>query len=104
MYIQRVQEKSVLFFTIHCSATPPSPATLQKAFKAHSHWLVIYCTTNSSRVLARERWQTFENSLEKTQYLMNTLYQLINHKYEVKIQYVVKSLLKGAFERRPREP
>ena len=33
-----------------------------------------FCTTNSSRVLARERRQTFENSWEKTQYLMNTLY------------------------------
>ena len=32
---------------------------------SHSYWLVIFCTTNSSRVLARERWQTFENSLGK---------------------------------------
>ena len=39
-----------------------------------SNWLVIFCTTNSSLVLARERWQTFEISLKKTQYLMNTLY------------------------------
>ena len=39
-----------------------------------SYWLVIFCTTNSSRVLARERWQIFENSWKKTQYLMNTLY------------------------------
>ena len=35
--------------------------------------LVIFCTDNSSRVLTRERWQTFENSWKKTQYLMNTL-------------------------------
>ena len=32
-----------------------------------------FCTPNSSRVLARESWQTFENSCLKTQYLMNTL-------------------------------
>ena len=41
---------------------------------SHSYWLEIFCTTNSSRVLARERRQTFENSWKKTQYLMNTLY------------------------------
>ena len=29
--------------------------------------------SNSSRVMARERWQTFEISWKKTQYLMNTL-------------------------------
>ena len=27
-------------------------------------------------MLARERWQTFEESGEKTQYLMNTLYKI----------------------------
>ena len=43
---------------------------------SHSYWLVIFCTTNSSRVLVRERWQTFENSWKKTQYLMNTLYDI----------------------------
>ena len=60
----------------------PLPRLHQETFKAlnamqvysHSYWLVIFCTTNSSRVLARERWQTFENSWKKTQYLMNTLY------------------------------
>jgi len=31
----------------------------------HSYWLVIFCTTKSSRVLARERWQTFKNSWKK---------------------------------------
>ena len=34
----------------------------------------LFCTTNSRRVLARERWETLKNSWEKTQYLMNTLY------------------------------
>ena len=34
---------------------------------SHSYWLVIFCTTNSSRVLARrERWQTFDNSWKNT--------------------------------------
>ena len=41
---------------------------------SHSYWLVIFCTTHSSRVLARERWQTFQNFWKKTQYLINTLY------------------------------
>ena len=41
---------------------------------SHSYWLAILSTTYSSRVLARERWQTLENSWKKTQYLMNTLY------------------------------
>ena len=31
-----------------------------------SYWLVIFCTTNSSQLLARERWHTFENSWKKT--------------------------------------
>ena len=39
-----------------------------------SYWLAIFCTTNNSRVLAREGWQNFENSWKKTQYLKNTLY------------------------------
>ena len=46
----------------------------------HSSWLVIFCTTNKSRVLAGERWQIFENSWKETQYLMNTLY-IINNIY-----------------------
>ena len=29
-------------------------------------------------MLARERWQTFENSWKKAQYLMNTLYVTAN--------------------------
>ena len=41
---------------------------------SHSYWLIIFCTTNRSRVLARERWQTFENSWKKTQHLMNNLF------------------------------
>ena len=49
---------------------------LSNAIRVYSHscWLETFCTTNSSRVLARERWQIFENSWKKTQYLMNTLY------------------------------
>ena len=52
------------------------PSKLSNAIRvySHSYWLEIFCTTNSSRVLARERWQIFENSWKKTQYLMNTLY------------------------------
>ena len=32
-----------------------------------------FTATNSSRVLERERWQTFENIWRKTQHFMNTL-------------------------------
>ena len=68
-YVQGVQEK-LCFFTIHCN--PPSLAYISvrdlqssHAMRVYSHynWLVIFCTTNISRVLARrERWQTLENS------------------------------------------
>merc|ERR1711860_43320 len=86
MHIKGVQRKIVgFFFTIHCN---PSLAyiAVYETFKAlnatrvysRSYWLVIFCTTNSSRVLARERWQTFENSWKKKQYLMNTLYFMIS--------------------------
>ena len=51
----------------------PSKLSMQCECVQSSYWLVIFCTTNSSRVLARERWQTFENSWKKTQYLINTL-------------------------------
>ena len=64
--------RNCVFFTIHSNSPPPpsSPTSLLEAFKAliairvysHSYWLVIFCTANSSRVLARERWQSFENS------------------------------------------
>ena len=33
---------------------------------SHSYWLDIYCTSNGSRVLARERWQSFENFWKNT--------------------------------------
>ena len=80
IYIQGVQKK-LCFFTIHCNPSLAYIAVrdLLQALNAmrvysHSYWLVIFCTANSSRVLAREMWQTFENSWKKTQYLMNTLY------------------------------
>ena len=68
--IQGVQEK--MCFS-QFTATPPSPTSLSETLKAlnamrvysHSYWLVIFCTTNSSRVLAMERWQTFKNSMKK---------------------------------------
>ena len=59
------------FFTIHCNpsfaniALRDLQSSQRIASVQHSYWLVIFCTTNSSRVLARERWQTFENSLKK---------------------------------------
>ena len=82
-FTDRVFRKNCGFFS-QFAATPPSPTSLQETFKAlnvmgvysHSYWLVIFCTTNSNRVLARERWQTFENSWKNTKYLMNTLYYL----------------------------
>ena len=72
--------KNCVLFTIHCNPSLAYIAvSLSKAFYAmrvysHSYWLVIFCTTKSSRVLTRERRQTFENSWKKTQYLINTLY------------------------------
>ena len=53
--------KIVFFFTIHCN---PSLAYIAvRALNSmwvysHSYWLVVFCTTNSSRVLAREKWHT----------------------------------------------
>ena len=68
--LQGVQENHVFS---QFSATPPSPTSLLETFKAlnamrvysHYYWLVFFCTTNSSRVMARERWQTLENFRKK---------------------------------------
>ena len=57
---------------------------------SHSYWLVIFCTTNCSPVLARKRWQTFENSRKKTQYLMNTLY--INKHYFSNFSFTINNI------------
>ena len=38
--------------------------SLQPIPRLH-RWLVIFCITNGSRVLAGQRWQTFENSWKK---------------------------------------
>ena len=65
--LQGVQKK-LCFFTIQCN--PSLAYNVVKDLQrnaSRSHWLVIFCTTNSSRVLARERWQTFENSWKITQ-------------------------------------
>ena len=67
----RVFRKNCIFSQF--TATPPSSISLDETFKAlnamrvysHSYWQVIFCTTNSSRSLARERWQTSWNSLKK---------------------------------------
>ena len=73
--VQGVQEK--LSF-LHNSLQPlprlhrrKRPSKLSNAMRvySHSYWLVIFCVTNSSRVLERKRWQTLENSWKKTQYL-----------------------------------
>ena len=70
--LQGVHEK--LWFFSQFTETPPSPTSLKEPFKAlilmrvysHFYGLVVFCTTNHSQVLARERWQTFENSWKKT--------------------------------------
>ena len=41
----------------------PSPAC-QRVY-THSYWLTIFCTTNGKQVLAKERWQNFENYCKK---------------------------------------
>ena len=81
--VQAVQEKLCFFHNslqplprLHRCQTPSKLSTIR--VYSHSYWLVIFCTTNCSRVLGRERWQTFENSWKKTQYFMN------NHESRVK--------------------
>ena len=84
-YVQGVQEK--LWFFSQFTATPHSPTSLfrdlqssqQRNAGVQSLLLAgnFLCTNKSSRVLARERWQTLENSWEKTQYIMNTLYKML---------------------------
>ena len=78
--------KNCVFFTIHCSN--PTLAyivvrDLQSSQRNVSVQTLLlagnYCTTNSSRELAMERWQTLENSRKKTQYLTNTLYKDIQN-------------------------
>ena len=61
--IQGVQGK-LCFFTIHCK-----PSLAYTAVR----------DLQSSQRNARERWQTFEISWKKTQYLMNTLYNNIGY-------------------------
>ena len=76
----RVFIKYCVFFTIHCipSLAYIAVKDLQSSQRNESVQSLLlagnFCTTNSSRVTASERWQTFENSWKKTQYLMNTLY------------------------------
>ena len=75
---------------------------------SHSYWLVIFCTTNSSsRVLARERWQPFENSWKKNSifnefpaayfYSMNSLqppfFKIYKKKMARRLQLVLLLLL-----------
>ena len=67
-----------------------------------NYQLVIFCTTNSSRVLARERWLTYQNSWKKTQYLLNTLYikllLFLESNYELvlnKSDNLAQSLIEG---------
>ena len=60
--------KIVFFFTIHRNPSIAYIAVrdLQSSQRNASVQSLLlagnFCTTNSSRVLARERWQTFENS------------------------------------------
>ena len=68
--IQGVQEK-LCIFTIHCNPFLAYIAVrdLQSSRRNASVQSLLlaghFCTNNSSRVLARERWQTFENSWKK---------------------------------------
>ena len=65
--IQCVGEK-LCFFTIFCNSSLAYIAVkdLQSSQRNASVQSLLlagdFCTTNSSRVLARERWQAFENS------------------------------------------
>merc|ERR1712049_5940 len=74
--IRSVHEKIVFFFTIHSNPSLAYIAVreLQSSQRNASVQSLLlagsFCTTNDSRVLARERWQTFGNSWKKTQYLI----------------------------------
>ena len=52
------------FFTIHCNpslayiAVSPLKTLIAMRVYSHSYWLVFFFPTNSSRVLARVRWQS----------------------------------------------
>ena len=68
MYIQGVQEK--LRFSLSPAAHPSSPIYRWRFSKLSTQivqsLLANFCTTNSSPVLARERWQHNKNSWKKT--------------------------------------
>ena len=49
---------------LHRCESPPKLSKPCECTVTPIGWL-IFCTTNRSRVLTRERWQTFENSWEK---------------------------------------
>ena len=78
MHVQGVQEK-LCFFTIHCNPFLAYIAVRDLQSSQHNtsvQSLLLagnFCTTNSSRVLARERLQIL---VKKTQYLMHTLYYM----------------------------
>ena len=86
MFSYRVFRKNCGFSQF--TATPPSPTSLavrdlqsSKQRNASVQSLLLadnFCTTNSSRVLARERWQNFENSREKnTMFNEHPVYQRV---------------------------
>ena len=74
-----------MFFTIHCNpslayiAVRDLQCSQRKArVYSHSHWLAVFCTTIGSRVLARERWQTFENYGKNTIFNERPVHNLID--------------------------
>ena len=71
--LQGVQENFRFFHSslqplprIHIAVKDLQSYQRSASVQCRSYWLAFFCTTNSRGVLAMERWQTFENSREKT--------------------------------------
>ena len=58
---------------------------------SHSYWLVVFCTTNSSRVLAKGEKANFREFLEK-----NTIF----NKHTVHVYVYTRSLQKNLYKRK----
>ena len=85
LYIQEDQEK-LCIFTIHCD--PFKDLNAMRVY-SHSYWLVIFCTTNNRRVLARERWQSFENYWKNTIFNVHLPGMLSeNHSADKRFKYI----------------
>ena len=103
-YQLQAVRKKLCFFTIHYNPSLAYIATFKalNAMRVHSHsyWLVIFFTTNSSRVLARERSQIFESSWKKKWYLMNTLHHILYNIVDRWLDFLCGHIFGSYYQRR----